>query len=187
MNPKVEACYNSTKAQMEKAISHLESELAKIRAGKANPSMLDGIMVDYYGTRTPLSQVANVNTQDSRTLVIQPWDKSTLDLIGKAITEANLGLNPQNDGTLIRINVPPLTEERRKDLAKKARVEAENCKIALRTLRKEANDAVKKLKTNGLPEDEGKEGETKIQVLTDSFVTTCEKHLEVKEKEIMTV
>ena len=187
MNPQVQVCYNHTKDQMEKAITHLENELAKVRAGKANPAMLDGIMVDYYGTRTPLNQVANVNTQDARTLMIQPWDKSTLDLIGKAITEANLGLNPQNDGNVIRINVPPLTEERRKELVKKARAEAENCKVSLRTLRKEANDAVKKLKTNGIPEDEAKEGEAKIQTLTDGFVTKCDKHLEIKEKEIMTV
>ena len=187
MNESIEFCIDHTKEQMEKALVHLEAGLSKIRAGKASPSMIEGVMVDYYGTRTPLNQVASVNTQDARSLVVQPWEKSMLEPIEKAIQAANLGLNPQNDGILIRIIVPALTEERRKDLVKKAKAEAENCKVSIRTLRKEANDTMKKLKNDGLPEDEAKEGEGKIQILTDTFSTKCEKHLEIKEKEIMTV
>lgn len=183
----VKAIYDKTKDQMENAISHLETELTKIRAGKANPSMLDGVFVDYYGTRTPLSQVANVNTQDARTLAIQPWEKSMIEPISKAIMAANLGLNPQNDGTLVRVNVPPLTEERRKDLVKQTKAEAENCKVTLRNLRRDANEAVKKLQKDGLPQDEAKAAETSIQQLTDQYSDKCDKHLEQKEKEIMTV
>lgn len=178
---------DAAKEQMDKAVSHLEAELLKVRAGKANPTMLEGIMVDYYGNMTPLNQVANVNTADARTLVIQPWEKSMLTPIEKAIQIANLGLNPQNDGVLIRILVPALTEERRKDLVKKAKSEAENAKVSLRTIRKEANESLKKLQKNGTPEDMIKDAETKVQNLTDSFVSKCDKHLEVKEKEIMTV
>lgn len=187
MNPEVDNCLKSTRGQMEKALSHLESELSKIRAGKAHPAMLDGVMVEYYGSMVPLSQVANVNSQDARTIVIQPWEKSTLEYIERAIHGANLGLNPQNDGVLIRINVPPLTEERRKDLVKKAKGEAENCKVTLRTLRRESNELVKKMKSSGLPEDEAKDTENKIQLITDEFSTKCDKHIEAKEKEIMTV
>lgn len=187
MNEDIEFCLDQTKEQMEKAISHLESGLYKIRAGKATPSMIESVQVDYYGTRTPLSQVASINTQDARSLVVQPWEKTMLEPIEKAIQAANLGLNPQNDGVLIRIIVPALTEERRKDLVKRAKVEGENCKVSIRTLRKEANDTLKKLQKDGLPEDEAKEGEAKIQILTDSYSAKCDKHLEVKEKEIMTV
>ena len=187
MNEDIEFCLDHTKEQMEKAIAHLEAGLIKIRAGKASPTMIEGVLVDYYGTRTPLNQVANINTQDARSLVVQPWEKSMLEPIEKAIQAANLGLNPQNDGALIRIIVPALTEERRRDLVKKAKAEAENCKVSIRTIRKDANDTLKKLQKDGLPEDEAKEGEGKIQVLTDSFSTKCEKHLEIKEKEIMTV
>ena len=187
MNEDIQFILDNTKEQMEKALNHLESELVKVRAGKASPTMLESISVDYYGTRTPLSQVANVNTADARTLVIQPWEKSMLTPIEKAIMAANLGLNPQNDGVLIRILVPALTEERRKDLVKKAKAEAENGKVVLRTLRKEANEELKKLLKNGTPEDEVKSAETLVQNLTDGYVVKCDKHLEVKEKEIMTV
>ena len=145
MNPEINNCLNSTKSHMEKALSHLELELTKIRAGKANPSMLEGVMVDYYGSMVPVSQVSNVSSQDARTLVIQPWEKNTLEPIERAIHGANLGMNPQNDGILIRINVPPLTEERRKELVKKVKTEAENCKVSLRTLRRDANENIKKL------------------------------------------
>jgi len=187
MNEEIEFCLDEAKEQMEKAISHLEAELTKVRAGKANPAILEGIYVDYYGSRTPLSQVSNVNTQDARTLIVQPWEKSMLDPIAKAIQESNLGLNPQNDGVLVRINIPALTEERRKDLVKKAKAEAEHCKVTLRTLRRDANEIIKKLQKDGLPADEAKEGETRVQLLTDSYSVKCDKHLEVKEKEIMTV
>jgi ribosome recycling factor len=187
MNEDIQFVLDNAKEQMDKAVTHLESELVKVRAGKASPTMLEGVYVDYYGTRTPLNQVANVNTGDARTLVIQPWEKSMLTPIEKAIMAANLGLNPQNDGVLIRILVPALTEERRRDLVKKAKSEAENAKVSLRTIRKEANEELKKLQKNGTPEDEVKEGETRVQTLTDSYVLKCDKHLEIKEKEIMTV
>ena len=187
MNEEVQFMLDETKEQMEKAISHLENGLTKIRAGKANPAMLEGISVDYYGARSPISQVASVNTQDSRSLVVQPWEKSMLDPILKAIQVANLGVNPVNDGVLIRIVVPALTEERRKDLVKRTKTEAENCKVSLRSLRKDGNEAIKNLKKNGLPEDEAKEAETKIQLLTDAYSAKCDKHIELKEKEIMTV
>jgi ribosome recycling factor len=187
MTEEIEFVLDTTKEQMEKAVSHLEQELVKIRAGKASPTMLEGVFVDYYGTRTPLNQVANVNTGDARSLVIQPWEKSMLTPIEKAIMSANLGLNPQNDGVIIRILVPALTEERRKELVKRAKGEAENAKVSLRTFRKEANEELKKLQKNGTPEDFVKEAETKVQQLTDTYVIKCDKHLEVKEKEIMTV
>jgi ribosome recycling factor len=187
MNEEVQFLLDETKEQMEKAITHLEAELVKVRAGKASPSMLEGVTVDYYGTRTPLNQVANINTQDARTLIIQPWEKSMLTPIEKAIQAANLGLNPQNDGVLIRINVPPLTEERRRDLVKKAKSEAEHAKVTLRNLRRDANEAIKKLQKNGMPEDEAKDAEAKIQQLTDAYSAKCDKHLELKEKDIMTV
>lgn len=187
MNPEVQKVHDQAKGLMEKSISHLEIELAKIRAGKANPALLDNVMVDYYGNKMPINQTANVNTQDARTLVIQPWEKTMLTPIEKAIQMANLGLNPQNDGTIIRISIPPLTEERRKELVKKAKQEAEDAKVGIRTARKDAMEGIKKLKGAGLPEDEGKDAEGKIQVLTDSYVAKCDKHLEAKEKEIMTV
>jgi len=187
MNEEIQFVLDDAKEQMEKAVNHLEAELVKVRAGKASPTMLEGIMVDYYGTKTPLNQVANVNTGDARTLIVQPWEKSMLTPIEKAIQVANLGLNPQNDGVIIRILVPALTEERRKELVKKAKAEAENAKVSLRTIRKESNEALKKLQKDGMPEDEVKEGETKVQTLTDAYVVKCDKHLEVKEKEIMTV
>ena len=173
--------------QMNKAIAHLETELQKVRAGKASPSMLDGLYVDYYGTPTPLNQVASVNTPDARTLVVQPWEKTMIKPIEKSIIDANLGFAPQNDGSMIRISIPPQTEERRKELVKKAKAEGEHAKVGIRTFRKDANDNVKKAQKNGLPEDMAKDAEDKIQKLVDSFVVKIDKQLEVKEKEIMTV
>jgi len=175
------------KAHMDKAIDHCEGELQKIRAGKASPSMLDDIYVDYYGSPTPLSQVGSINTPDARTIVIQPWEKSLLGAIEKAIMEANLGVNPQNDGVIIRINVPPLTEERRRDLVKKAKAEAETGKIAIRNIRKDANEKIRKLKSEGVSEDEMKVGEAEVQKLTDAYILKVDAHLVVKEKDIMTV
>jgi len=175
------------KALMDKAIDHADSELNKIRAGKANPSLLDDIVVDYYGNPTPLSQVGNVNTPDARTIIVQPWEKSLLGAIEKAIKEANLGFNPQNDGVIIRINVPPLTEERRRDLVKKAKGEAETGKIAIRNIRKDANEKIKKLKSEGVSEDEIKTGEAEIQKLTDAYIVKIDQLSEAKEKDIMTV
>lgn len=178
---------SDAKALMEKAIAHADAELLKIRAGKANPSMLDDVYVDYYGTATPLSQVGSVNTPDARTIVVQPWEKSLLSAIEKAIMEANLGVNPQNDGVIIRINVPPLTEERRRDLVKKAKGEAENGKIGIRNIRKDANEKIKKLKTEGVSEDEIKVGEAEVQKLTDAYIIKVDQLSEAKEKDIMTV
>ncbi|MEN0056280.1 MAG: ribosome recycling factor [Mucilaginibacter sp.] len=175
------------KALMDKAINHADSELNKIRAGKANPSMLDDVVVDYYGSPTPLSQIGSVNTPDARTIVVQPWEKSLLPAIEKAIKEANLGVNPQNDGIIIRINVPPLTEERRRDLVKKAKGEAETGKVAVRNIRKDANEKIKKLKTEGVSEDEIKTGEAEIQKLTDAYIVKVDQLSEAKEKDIMTV
>jgi ribosome recycling factor len=183
----VKSVLDNARSLMDKAISHLEAELTKVRAGKANPAMLENIQVDYYGSRVPLSQTANVNTQDSRTLLVQPWEKSMLTPIEKAIQAANIGLNPQNDGVVIRIMVPPLTEERRKELVKTAKNAGEEAKVGIRNVRKEAMENVKKLQKNGLPEDEAKEAETKIQQLTDQYVQKTDKHIEQKEKEILTV
>ncbi|GAB3924503.1 ribosome recycling factor [Mucilaginibacter myungsuensis] len=175
------------KASMEKAVEHCDNELGKIRAGKANPAMFDGVVVDYYGTPTPISQVGAINTPDAKTIVIQPWEKNLLGAIEKAIMEANLGVNPQNDGIIIRINVPPLTEERRRDLVKKAKGEAENGKIAVRNIRKDINDKIRKLKTEGVSEDEMKTGEAEVQKLVDGYIVKVDKLMEAKEKDIMTV
>lgn len=172
---------------MNHAISHLETELVKVRTGRANPSMLDNIHVDYYGTNTLLSQVGNVNTPDARTLVIQPWEKNMLQPIEKAIQAANLGFNPQNDGTVIRINVPALTEERRKDLVKKAKAEGEHAKVTIRNHRRDAIEILKAAQKKGTPEDMVKDAEHKVQQITDGFIVKVDKHLEIKEKEIMTV
>src|SRR5580693_5491983 len=168
---------NETKAHMAKAIEHLEVELAKIRAGRANHSMLDGIKVDYYGSMMPLSQVANISTPDPRSLVIQPWEKAMVHPIEKAIMAANLGFNPQNDGMLVRINVPPLTEERRKELVKKTKAEAEHCKVTIRNFRRDSNEHVKKEKGN-TPEDVIKGMEDQIQKMTDQYIAMADKHVE---------
>lgn len=178
---------DAAKEQMTKAISHLESELQKIRAGRANPTMLDSIHVDYYGSGTPLSQVANISTPDARTLQIQPWEKNMITPIEKAISNANLGYNPTNDGQVIRINIPPLTEDRRKDLVKQSKSEAEHARVTVRNIRRDANEAIKKLQKDGLPEDQAKAAEGKVQNLTDDSIAKIDKHLEAKEKEIMTV
>jgi ribosome recycling factor len=161
--------------------------LVKIRAGKAMPSMLDGIFVDYYGTPTALNQIGTVNTPDARTLVVQPWEKTMLIPIERAIMEANIGLNPQNDGVVIRLNVPPLTEERRRDLVKKVKEEAEKGRIAVRNIRKDANEKIKRSKSEGVSDDEIKTGEGDVQKLTDSFIVRIDKLMEAKEKDIMTV
>lgn len=172
---------------MSKAITHAESELTKIRAGKATPSMLDGIFVDYYGSMTPLSQISNINTTDARTIIVQPWEKNMLSTIEKAIIDSNIGLNPQNDGSIIRLAVPPLTEERRRDLVKKVKEEAEKGRVAIRNMRKDANEAIKKLKNEGVSEDEIKSGEAEVQKLTDSYIAKVDQLSELKEKDIMTV
>lgn len=181
------ALHDDTKAKMDHAFSHATDLIAKVRAGKATPGMLDVVMVDYYGNLTPLSQVANVTTPDARTLQIQPWEASLIAEIEKGISKANLGLNPQNDGKLVRITVPPLTEERRKDLVKQAKNEAENGKIAIRNIRKDGMEKSKGLVKAGLPQDDGKKLDEQIQKLTDAHIDQLDKSLEQKEKEIMTV
>ena len=172
---------------MKKAITHLETELIKIRAGKATPQILDGIVVDYYGSPTPISQVGNINVMDARTLSIQPWEKNMLQPIERAIIAANIGINPQNDGSQIRLFLPPLTEERRRELVKKCQVEGEHSRVAIRNIRRDAIEHVKRLQKNGLSEDIAKDAETNIQNITDRFITTVDKHLISKEKEIMSV
>ncbi|HUM96217.1 MAG TPA: ribosome recycling factor [Chitinophagaceae bacterium] len=172
---------------MKKAINHLETELIKIRAGKANPQMIDGIVVDYYGSPMPVNQVANINVMDARTISIQPWEKNMLQPIERAIIAANIGITPQNDGVLIRLYLPPLTEERRKDLVKKCQSEGEHSKIAIRNIRRDAIENIKKLQKNGLSEDAAKDAEADMQQVTDRFTATVEKHLTAKEKEIMSV
>jgi ribosome recycling factor len=187
MNEEMQLILEDARDQMKKAIEHLENELAKIRAGRANPMMLENIMVDYYGNRTPLRHTANINSQDARTLVIQPWEPGMLEAVEKAIQAANLGVTPQNDGKIVRISIPPLTEERRKEMVKKVKAEAEHCKVSVRNLRRDTNEAIKALLKDGVPEDEVKEGETKVQVLTDEYIVQADKHAEKKEKEILTV
>ena len=187
MNELIKKQIDDARAGMDKAVEHCENELAKIRAGKATPSMLDGISVDYYGNPTPLPQVSNVNTPDARTLVIQPWEKSLLTAIEKAIMESNLGLNPQNDGQVIRLNIPPLTEERRRDLVKRVKEEAERGRVTVRNIRKDANERIKKLKAESVSDDEIKDGEAEVQKVTDAYIVKVDQHAEAKEKDIMTV
>jgi ribosome recycling factor len=172
---------------MQKAISHLEAELVKIRAGKANPQMVDGIVVDYYGNPTQISQVGNINVLDARTLSIQPWEKNMLQPIEKAIMAANIGITPQNDGNIIRLFLPPLTEERRKELVKKCHVEGEHCKVAIRNIRRDAIEHIKKLQKTGMSEDAAKDAEADVQNSTDKFIAAVDKHLAAKEKEMMIV
>jgi ribosome recycling factor len=172
---------------MDKAISHLETELVKVRAGKANPNLVDGIVVDYYGNPTPINQVGNISVADARTLTIQPWEKNMLQPIERSIIAANIGITPQNDGNIIRLFMPPLTEERRKDLVKRAQNEGEHSKVAIRNIRRDAMEGIKKLQKNGLSEDICKDAETHVQQLTDKYIALVDKHLAAKEKEIMTV
>lgn len=175
------------KILMEEAITHLEGELMKIRTGKASPAMLSGLMVKYYGAPTPLQQVGNVSIADSRTLTIQPFDKTAIGDIERAIFEANLGVTPQNDGELIRISIPPLTEERRKLLAKKVKAEGENAKIVVRNVRRDAMEAIKKEVKGGFPEDAGKRKEDEVQGWVNGFNKSIDQHVDQKEKDVMTL
>ncbi|MDO9376944.1 MAG: ribosome recycling factor [Ferruginibacter sp.] len=176
-----------TESSMKKAINHLEAELLKIRAGKANPTMLDGIVAEYYGSPTPISQIANISVLDARTISVQPWEKNMLQPIERAIIASNIGINPQNDGNYIRLFLPPLTEERRKELVKRCNGEGEQGKIAVRNIRRDAIEHIKKLQKDGLSEDVARNAETEMQDLTNQFISLVEKHLETKEKEIMAV
>lgn len=183
----IEMVLDMAKESMSSSIEHFKKNLGKIRAGRASASMLDTIYVDYYGSQTPLVQVCNINTPDARTLSIQPWEKAMLEPIGKAIMQANFGLNPQNNGELIMINIPALTEERRKDLVKQSRAEGEDAKVSIRNARKEANDEIKTLKEDTISDDLAKGGEDNIQSLTDSYVKKVDELLDIKEADIMKV
>jgi ribosome recycling factor len=187
MTEQVDIIIRNSEDLMNKAQQHLEAELIKIRAGKANPQMIDGIMVDYYGAPTPINQVANVTVTDARTISLQPWEKNMIQPIEKALMMANIGITPQNDGQVIRLFLPPLTEERRKELVKKVNNEGENGKIAVRNIRRDAIEQVKKLQKDGLSEDAVKEAETRIQGITDKNITHVDMHCKDKEKEIMTI
>lgn len=178
---------SDTQTSMTKALNHLEAELVKIRAGKANPNMLDGITADYYGNPTAINQIANVSVLDARTISVQPWEKNMLQVIERAIIMANIGINPQNDGTVIRLFLPPLTEERRKELVKRCNGEGEHAKVAVRNIRREHIEAIKKLQKEGLSEDICKDAEKEVQDTTDKYIALVEKHLAAKEKEIMAV
>lgn len=187
MTEELNMIYDELKASNAKSIAHLENELMKVRAGKATPSMLTSVMVDYYGTPTPIQQVANIATMDARTITVQPWEKAMLPEIAKGIINSNLGFAPQNNGEVLLINVPPLTEERRRDLVKKAKSEGEHAKVGMRNNRKDALDMVKDLKNDGLSEDLAKDAETRVQTITDTFIKKIDELIELKEKDIMTI
>ncbi|HON51640.1 MAG TPA: ribosome recycling factor [Bacteroidales bacterium] len=172
---------------MNSPLHRLDIELSKLRAGKASPAMLETVKVDYYGTLTPLSQVANINTPDPRTLIVQPWEKKMIDPIEKAIMAANLGLTPVNDGSIIRISIPVLTEERRKELVKQVKTEAETAKVSVRNIRRDANEMLKKLQKDGLPEDVAKDKEIEIQKITDATIAKIDDKVALKEADIMKV
>lgn len=187
MTEELNMVYDEFKASNNKSISHLEAELLKIRAGKATPSMLHSVMVDYYGSPTPIQQVANIGVMDARTLTVQPWEKPMLAQVAKGIINANLGFAPQDNGEMLIITIPPLTEERRRDLVKRAKAEAENAKVSIRSHRKDAIDMVKSLKEDGLSEDLQKDAENEIQNITNSFTNKIDTLLEAKEKDMMTI
>ena len=187
MSEELELIKADTESLMKKAISHLEAELLKIRAGKANPNMLDGIVADYYGAATPLSQIANITVLDARTISVQPWEKNMLQPIERAIINSNIGINPQNDGNFIRLFLPPLTEERRKELVKRCNGEGEHGKVSIRNIRRDSIEQIKKLQKDGLSEDIAKDEEALVQDMTNKYIALIEKHLESKEKEIMVV
>ena len=187
MTEELDMIFDDFKSSNEKTLVHLEAELSKVRAGKASPGMLNGVMVEYYGSMTPLQQVANVNTMDARTIVVQPWEKPLLNDIAKGILNANLGLNPQSNGEQLIISVPPLTEERRRDLVKRAKSECENAKVGVRNHRKDAMDMIKDLKNEGLSEDLAKGAEEEVQQITNAFIKRIDEVFEIKEKDIMTV
>lgn len=187
MNEELELIMDDATDRMDRSVKHLDVSLSKIRAGRASVNMLDGITVDYYGSMTPLNQVANINTPDARTLAIQPYEKTMIDTIEKAILVANLGLTPMNNGEIIRINIPILTEQRRQELVKQAKIEGENTKISIRNIRRETNDMLKKLLKEGLAEDDQKNAEKEVQDMTDKFSKVVDDRIILKEKDIMTI
>ena len=187
MTEEIDFILDSTKESMEGSIAHLEKEFLNIRAGKASPAMLGSVFVDYYGSATPLSQVAKISVPDARTITLQPFEKNMLQVIEKAIMIANIGFNPMNNGDVIIISVPPLTEERRRELAKQAKTEAEDAKIGVRNVRKDANSDIKKLEKDGTSEDICKSAEESVQKLTDTFIRKIDELLVLKDAEIMKV
>lgn len=187
MSDTIESILSEAKIAMKKHTAHLDLELSRIRAGKASPSILDGVMAEYYGNPTPISQVANISVMDARTISIQPWEKNMLSVIERSIMAANIGLTPQNDGQQIRLFMPPLTEERRRELFKRATAEGENCKVAIRGSRRDSIEQIKKLQKDGLSEDLAKGAEKSVQELTDSFIAEVDTVLSHKEKEIMEI
>jgi ribosome recycling factor len=187
MTEELQLVYDELKDSNKKSMTHLDSELQKIRAGKATPSMLQSVMVDYYGAPTPIAQVANISSTDARTLTVQPWERTMLNEVAKGIINSNLGFAPQNNGEILIINIPPLNEERRREMVKKAKAEGEHAKVAVRNNRKDALDMVKSMKTDGLPEDMVKDAETEIQNITNSFIKKVDELVELKEKDIMTI
>jgi ribosome recycling factor len=187
MTEDLQLIYDDFKSSNSKTVQHLDVELQKIRAGKASPSMLQSVMIEYYGSPTPLSQVANVSSLDARTLTVQPWERSVLNDIAKGIINSNLGFAPQNNGEMIIINVPPLTEERRKEMVKKAKAEGEHAKVGVRNNRKDALDLIKSLKNDGLSEDLSKDAENEVQNITNSFIKRIDEIVDAKEKDIMTI
>ncbi|QES90159.1 ribosome recycling factor [Rhizosphaericola mali] len=187
MNEELEMLLMEAEASMQKGMDHLEVEMNRIRAGKATPTILDGVSIEYYGAPTPISQVANISILDVRTISIQPWEKNMLAVIERGIMAANIGITPQNDGVQIRLFLPPLTEERRKELFKKASSEGEQAKVTIRNARRDTMDDIKKMQKDGLSEDVAKDIEKKVQDLTDRYIANVEKRLAVKEKEMMTV
>jgi ribosome recycling factor len=187
MNEEVQLVFELAKEKMEKSVDHLESELSRIRAGKANPHILDGIVVEYYGTPTPLNQVSNISTPDAKTIAIQPWEKNMIDPIERALQNSKVGITPINNGEIIRLIIPTLTEERRIQLVKQVKSEAENARVSIRNSRRDANDELKQMQKEGLPEDDVKKGEDEIQKLTQEFTENVDKIVEKKEEDIMTI
>jgi ribosome recycling factor len=187
MNEEVQLVFEMTQERMEKTIEHLDNELIRIRAGKANVHILDGIMVEYYGTPTPLNQVSNISTPDAKTIMIQPWEKTMIDPIEKALMTSNVGITPVNNGEVIRLMIPQLTEERRRELVKQVKNEGENARVSIRNSRRDANDEYKQMQKDGLSEDEAKDAEGEIQKLTDEFTEKVEKIVNAKEEDIMTI
>jgi ribosome recycling factor len=187
MNEDVQLVYEMTKEHMEKTVEHLDNELVRIRAGKANVHILDGVLVDYYGAPTPLNQVSNVSTPDAKTIMIQPWEKSMIDTIERALMQSNVGITPSNNGEVIRLIIPQLTEERRRELVKKVKHEGENARVSIRNSRRDANEEYKKMQKDGLSEDETKAAEDLIQKLTHEYTEKIDKIVEAKEEDIMTI
>jgi ribosome recycling factor len=186
-DPRLQPLFDQLKKSMDAAVDHAATEFTKIRAGKAHPSMLDVVKVDYYGQLVPVSQVANINTPDARSIAIQPWEKNMIQAIEKGIIISNLGFAPSNDGLMIRISLPPLTEERRKEIVKKVKAEAESAKVQVRNIRKDTNEAIKKVQKDGVPEDDAKAAEAQVQKTTDNYIKKIDELCAAKEADLMQV